>query len=183
MLWSAIMKQRSITEGGEDIFSWSCFSSWFSTRLCRQWFTLVCSGSGVSGTSLWRPWRTGRTSPGRSEVRDIRWLLVVRNENCSGISGGFEAGLQLSLTLWLVLKGVIPLSDVLSVHWRRGSYGNYSPSIPLISALSSFLSMVWSCIRNIANTPNFLLATSLVNNPICSGKLRNVQSVGIIISD
>ena len=75
-----------------------------------------------------------------------------RTENCSGISGGFEAGLQLSLTLWLVLKGVIPLSDVLSVHWRRGSYGNYSPSIPLISAVSSLVSMVSACVRNIANT-------------------------------
>ena len=70
----------------------------------------------------------------------------------SGISGGFEAGLQLTLTLWLVLKGVIPLDDILHVHWRRGSYGNYSPSIPLISAVSSILTMTANCVRNSTDT-------------------------------
>ena len=78
--------------------------------------------------------------------------LFVNTELFPGISGGFEAGLQLTLTLWLVLKGVIPLDDILSVHWRRGSYGNYSPSIPLISAVSSLVSMVAACVRNIAIT-------------------------------
>ena len=74
------------------------------------------------------------------------------NVTRSGISGGFEAGLQLALTLWLVLKGVIPLDDILNVHWRRGSYGNYSPSIPLISAVSSILTMTANCVRNSIDT-------------------------------
>ena len=67
----------------------------------------------------------------------------------SGISAGFEAGLQITLTLWLVLKGVIPLEDILYIHWREGSYGNYAPSIPLISAVSSLLTMITNCVRNI----------------------------------
>ena len=79
-------------------------------------------------------------------------VLFVKTDLFPGISGGFEAGLQLTLTLWLVLKGVIPLEDILCVHWRRGSYGNYSPSIPLISAVSSLVSMVSACVRNITNT-------------------------------
>ena len=104
----------------------------------------------------------------RGEGGQIEVRLVDQTQSFSGISGGFEAGLQLSLTLWLVLKGVIPLEDILCVHWRRGSYGNYSPSIPLISAVSSLLSMVWSCVRNIANKQ----LTSLINNPICSGEIE-----------
>ena len=64
-----------------------------------------------------------------------------------GISGGFEAGLQLTLTVWLVLKKVISVEHLLNVRWSKGSYGNFFPSIPFISALSSFLTMISACIR------------------------------------
>ena len=83
MLWSVIMKQRSIIEGGEDIFSWSSSWFWFSTRLCLQWSTPGSCGSGASGTSPWRPWRTDRTSPDRSEVKAVRlrsgWLTRLNH--------------------------------------------------------------------------------------------------------
>ena len=64
-----------------------------------------------------------------------------------GISGGFEAGLQLTLTIWLILRKVITVEHFLNVKWTKGSYGNFFPSIPLISAISSFLTMVSTCIR------------------------------------
>ena len=64
-----------------------------------------------------------------------------------GISGGFEAGLQLTFTIWLILKKVISVKNFLNVTWKKGSYGNFFPSIPLISATSSFLTMLTTCIR------------------------------------
>ena len=95
-------------------------------------------------------------------AREIRgdvvmfWKLSVIVTTYSGISAGFEAGLQITLTLWLVLKGVIPLEDILYIHWRKGSYGNYAPSIPLISAVSSLLAMITNCVRNIETPQNYL---------------------------
>ena len=70
-----------------------------------------------------------------------------------GISGGFEAGLQLTFTIWLILKKVISVENFLNVTWKKGSYGNFFPSIPLISATSSFLTMLTTCIR-LVNTFN-----------------------------
>ena len=64
-----------------------------------------------------------------------------------GISGGFEAGLQLTFTIWLILKKVISVENFLNVAWKKGSYGNFFPSIPLISATSSFLTMMTTCVR------------------------------------
>ena len=66
-----------------------------------------------------------------------------------GISGGFEAGLQLTFTIWLVLKKVISVENFLTVTWKKGSYGNFFPSIPLISATSSFLTMLTTCVRSV----------------------------------
>ena len=64
-----------------------------------------------------------------------------------GISGGFEAGLQLTFTIWLILKKVISVENFLNIAWKKGSYGNFFPSIPLISATSSFLTMMTTCVR------------------------------------
>ena len=72
-----------------------------------------------------------------------------------GISGGFEAGLQLTFTLWLVLKKVISVENFLTVTWKKGSYGNFFPSIPLISATSSFLTMMTTCVRSVKSLKLF----------------------------
>ena len=84
-------------------------------------------------------------------ARQIRGKLFSKLSVCNGpfagISGGFEAGLQLTLTIWLVLKKVISVEHFLNVRWSKGSYGNFFPSIPFISALSSFLTMISTCIR------------------------------------
>ena len=62
-------------------------------------------------------------------------------------AGGFQAGLQLSLTLWLLLHRVLDPSLLLGVAWHRGRYGNLTPSIPLISAASSLATLILTATR------------------------------------
>ena len=93
---------------------------------------------------------------GESCKTDPRWYLQHFTTSMKpfyfwGISGGFEAGLQLTLTSWLLLRKVISIEHFLNVTWTMGSYGNFFPSIPLISAASSLLTMVTTCIRWIGN--------------------------------
>ena len=97
---------------------------------------------------------------GESCKTDPRWVwqnIISDIDNTMkpfyflGISGGFEAGLQLTLTSWLLLRKVISIENFLNVTWTMGSYGNFFPSIPLISAASSLLTMITTCIRWIVN--------------------------------
>ena len=67
------------------------------------------------------------------------------------ITGGCAAPLQLVLTVWLALRGVLGrrwglaqtvlllLRELLGLVWSQGTYGNWSPSIPAVSAASSLL--------------------------------------------
>ena len=84
-------------------------------------------------------------------IRKIEPESLEKMENLAcqirGISGGFEAPLQLTMTIWLMLKGVLYSNDVLNIGWSKGSYGNLSPSIPFISALSSFITIISTCVR------------------------------------
>ena len=84
-------------------------------------------------------------------IRSMKPDSLEKMENLAcqirGISGGFEAPLQLTMTIWLLLKGVLYIDDVFHVGLSKGSYGNFFPSIPFISALSSLLTILSTCVR------------------------------------
>ena len=66
------------------------------------------------------------------------------------------------------MKGVFNFSDLSQVHWVQGSYGNYLPSIPVVSAISSFCTIILTCFNINLTLP---LATVLHNSMLSKCKI------------
>merc|ERR1719153_424649 len=96
---------------------------------------------------LWS-WGNGNAQP-ESLSRRENFAMVAHS-----ITGGFEAPVQLTMTIWLMLKGIIDndfsfAKAFVDFGLPKDRFGNTVPlpAIPVISSLTSLLSIMFACVR------------------------------------
>jgi len=96
---------------------------------------------------LWS-WGNGNAQPEALSRRE-NFAMVAHS-----ITGGFEAPVQLTMTIWLMLKGIIDndfsfAKAFVDFGLPTDKFGNTVPlpAIPVISSLTSLLSIMFACVR------------------------------------
>eukprot|EP00092_Neocalanus_flemingeri_P000074 GFUD01000076.1.p1 GENE.GFUD01000076.1~~GFUD01000076.1.p1 ORF type:complete len:1104 (-),score=226.04 GFUD01000076.1:19-3330(-) len=102
----------------------------------------------VTYTLLLWGWGNGQAQP-ESLSRRENFAMVAHS-----ITGGFEAPVQLTMTIWLMLKGIIDndfsfAKAFVDFGLPQDKFGNSVPlpAIPVISSISSLVSIMMACVR------------------------------------
>jgi len=96
---------------------------------------------------LWS-WGNGKAQPETLSRRE-NFAMVAHS-----ITGGFEAPVQLTMTIWLMLRGIIDndfsfAKAFIDLGLPEDRFGNTVPlpAIPVISSLTSLISIMFACVR------------------------------------